>query len=125
MMRASLALILATLPLLAPAAAPSCLPSVLVAGAHKVGIGHTFGTAQFLTQYDADLVPGVQEALRAFASDSRVFSSLNAYAAFGALPTTPASGLGFIADNLHANDAAYDAAGAAIASNLLPQLSTM
>lgn len=78
-----------------------------------------------LAKYTNDLVPAIQDALASFSGDKRVFAGLNKFAAFGPLATSPASGVGFIADGLHGNDAAYDAAGVALANVMLPQIQSL
>lgn len=81
----------------------------------KVAMGFTCAgnTAGLEAWYQSDLLPGYATALTSYAGNTNVVAGANLRTALGALTTSPASGPGLQADNLHMNDIAYQLASEA------------
>ena len=96
-------------------------------GATRVLLGLSlYPEAAWKGNYDTALVPGLADALAALnvqpAYAGIVAPGLNLYAAFGALPVLPATGIGLQVDGLHGNDLVYDLGGTMLAASILSTL---
>lgn len=81
----------------------------MLARSVKVAMGFTCAgnTAGLEAWYQDELLPGYATALASYAGNSNVVAGANLRTALGALTTSPSSGPGLQADNLHMNDIAY------------------
>lgn len=97
------------------AGALTTLTDYMLARGVRVAIGFTCAgnTSGLEAWYQSDLIPGWSDALAEFAGNASVIAGANLRTAIGPLATSPASGPGVQADNLHMNDAAYKLASEA------------
>lgn len=83
-------------------------------------LGHSFsGDGTMNGYYTSTIVPGLEDAIAATASNSKIKPGVNLYAALGALTVNDASGNGLQADGLHAQDNVYESAGVHHAARIL------